>query len=200
MSPVFLSSGSSITSTPFSLILQVIPPALMLILPLVSAVLLAHSPFSRIKLVSNILLALNTVLPAIASGLGLGVSLGQAQFLQHYWNISLDLACVSPHHARFPGSPPRRSLRSGSCDDIPHLRLNSVTATIAGSIASTPTLLSPTFSLVSRSLQLPLVIGIFHDIRSAIALATPFTKICEKSRAGPERSDHPTICSNSSRR
>jgi ABC-type spermidine/putrescine transport system permease subunit II len=98
MSPVFLSSGSSITSTPFSLILQVIPPALMLILPLVSAVLLAHSPFSRNKLVSIILLALNTVLPAIASGLGLGASLGQVQFLQHYWNISLALhACLCKH-------------------------------------------------------------------------------------------------------
>lgn len=98
MSPVFLSSGSSITSTPFSFILQVIPPALMLILPLVSAVLLAHSPFSRNKLVSNILLALNTVLPAIASGLGLGASLGQVQFLQHYWNISLALhACLCKH-------------------------------------------------------------------------------------------------------
>jgi hypothetical protein len=99
MSPVSLSSSSSIISTPSSLILHVIPPALMLILPLVSAVLLAHSsPFSRNKLVPNILLALNTVLPAIASGLGLGASLNHVQLLQRYWNVFWALhACLCKH-------------------------------------------------------------------------------------------------------
>lgn len=99
MSPVFLSSSSSIISTPFSLTLQVIPPALLLILSLVSAVLLAHSsPFSRNKLVLNILLALNTVLPAIASGLGLGASLNHIQLLQRLWNVFLALhACLCKH-------------------------------------------------------------------------------------------------------
>lgn len=84
----------------------------------------------------------------------------------------------------------------------PSLRqvLNAIIATIAGSIASTPTLLSPTFSLISRSLQLPLAIGIFLDIRSAIAVAAPFTKISEKVPAGPESSARPTIAQNNSRR
>ncbi|KAG1771661.1 hypothetical protein EV702DRAFT_1048881 [Suillus placidus] len=206
MSLVFVSSGSSIISTPFSFILQVIPPALMLILPLVSAVLLAHSsPFSRNKLVSDILLALNTVLPAIASGLGLGASLNHVQLLQRFWNISLALhSCLlslSSLYVLFVATTPD-SL-------VPHRVFRFVAvlvttflvcATIAGSITSTPTLLSPTFSLISRSLQLPLAIGIFLDIRSAIAVAAPFTKACEKDRAGPESSVHPTICPNRSGR
>jgi len=78
--------------------------------------------------------------------------------------------------------------------------LNGIIATIAGSITCTPALLSPTLSLISRSLQLPLAIGIFLDIRSAIALATPFTETCEKDRAGFESSVHPTTCPNRSRR
>ncbi|KAG1739274.1 hypothetical protein EDB19DRAFT_1908912 [Suillus lakei] len=204
MSPVFASSGSSIISIPFSLTLQVMPPALMLILPLVSAVLLAHSsPFSRNRLLSNILLALNTVLPAIAGGLGLGASLNHVQLLQRFWNVSLALhACllsVSSLYILFMATTPA-SL-------VPHRAFRFVAvfvttflvcATIAGSITSTPTLLSPTFSLISRSLQLPLAVGIFLDIRSAIyrsAVAAPFTKMCEKDRAGPESSVPPTSCS-----
>ncbi|KAG2341057.1 hypothetical protein BDR05DRAFT_469560 [Suillus weaverae] len=206
MSPLFLSSGSSIISTPFSFVLQVIPPALMLILPLVSAVLLAHSsPFSRNKLVSDILLALNTVLPAIASGLGLGASLNHVQLLQRSWNVSLALhACLlslSSLYILFVATTPDSLVPHRAFRFIAVLvTAFLVCATIAGSITSTPTLLSPTFSLISRSLQLPLAIGIFFDIRSAIAVAAPFTKTCEKDRAGPESSVHPTICPNRSRR
>lgn len=207
MSLVFnVSSGSSIISTPLSLISQVIPPALMLILPLVSAVFLAHSsPFGRNKLVPNILLAFNTVLPAIASGLGFGASLNHVQLLERFWNVSLALhACLlslSSLYVLFVTTTPD-SL-------VPHRAFRFVAvlvttflicATITGSIPSTLTLLSPTFSLISRSLQLPLAIGIFLDIRSAIAVAAPFTKICEKDQAGPESSVRPTICPNGSRR
>lgn len=206
MSPVFLSSSSSIISTSFSLVLQIIPPALMLIIPLVSAVLLARSfPFRRNKLVSIILLALNTVLPAIASGLGLGASLNQVQLLQRFWNVFLALhACLlslSSLYVLFVATTPDPL--------VPHRAFRFVAvlvttflvcATIAGSIASTPTLLSPTFSLISRSLQLPLAIGIFLDLRSAITVAAPPIEICEKDRAGPDSSVRPTTCPNRSGR
>lgn len=206
MSPVSLSSSSSIISTPSSLILHVIPPALMLILPLVSAVLLAHSsPFSRNKLVPNILLALNTVLPAIASGLGLGASLNHVQLLQRYWNVFWALhACLlslSSLYVLFMATTPDSLVPHRAFRFIAVLVITFLAcATIAGSITCTPALLSPTLSLISRSLQLPLAIGIFLDIRSAIALAAPFTETCEKDRAGLESSVHPTICPNRSRR
>ncbi|KAG1812187.1 uncharacterized protein BJ212DRAFT_1372033 [Suillus subaureus] len=206
MSPVFASSGSSIISTPFSLTLQVIPPALMLILPLVSAVLLAHSsPFNRNKIVPNILLALNTVLPAITSGFGLGASLNHVQLLQRSWNVLLALyACLlslSSLYVLFVATTPDSLVPYRAFRFVAVMVTTFLAcATIAGSIASTPTLLSPTFSLISRSLQLPLAIGIFLDIRSAIAVAAPFTKTCEKDRAGPESSVRPTICPNGSRR
>ncbi|KAG1871291.1 hypothetical protein DFJ58DRAFT_494450 [Suillus subalutaceus] len=190
MSLVFVSSRSSIISTSFSLILQVIPPALMLILPLVSAVFLAHSsPFSRNKLVPNILLAFNIVLPAIASGLGLGASLNHDLLLYRFWNVCLALhACLlslSSLYVLFVATTPdslvpHRALRFVSVLITTFL----VCATITGSIASTPASLSPTFSLISRSLQLPLAIGIFLDIRSAIAVAGPFANASEKDRAG----------------
>ncbi|KAG1890011.1 hypothetical protein F4604DRAFT_643402 [Suillus subluteus] len=206
MSLVFVSSRSSIISTSFSLILQVIPPALMLILPLVSAVFLAHSsPFSRNKRVPNILLAFNIVLPAIASGLGLGVSLNHVQLLYRFWSVCLALhACLlslSSLYVLFVATTPdslvpHRALRFVSVLITTFL----VCATITGSIASTPALLSPTFSLISRSLQLPLAIGIFLDIRSTIAVAGPFTNASEKDRAGPESSVRPTTCPNRSRR
>ncbi|KAG1861438.1 hypothetical protein C8R48DRAFT_673514 [Suillus tomentosus] len=206
MSPVFLSSSSSIISTPFSLTLQVIPPALLLILSLVSAVLLAHSsPFSRNKLVLNILLALNTVLPAIASGLGLGASLNHIQLLQRLWNVFLALhACLlslSSLYVLFVATTPDSLVPHRAFRFLAVLVTTFlICATIAGSIASTPTLLSPTFSLISRSLQLPLAISIFLDIRSAIAVAAPFTKISEKVPAGTESSARPTIAQNASRR
>ncbi|KAG1902043.1 uncharacterized protein F5891DRAFT_979151 [Suillus fuscotomentosus] len=198
MSPVFLSSSSSIISTPFSLSLHVIPPALLLIL-------------SRNKLVLNILLALNTVLPAIASGLGLGASFNHVHLLQRLWNVFLALhACLlslSSLYVLFVATTPdslvpHRAFRFLAVLVTTFLIcvLNAIIATIAGSIASTPTLLSPTFSLISRSLQLPLAIGIFLDIRSAIAVAAPFTKISEKVPAGPESSARPTIAQNKSRR
>ncbi|KAG2051991.1 hypothetical protein BDR06DRAFT_1022331 [Suillus hirtellus] len=206
MSPVSLSSSSSIISTSFSLTLQVIPPALLLILSLVSAVLLAHSsPFSRNKLVLNILLALNTVLPAIASGLGLGASLNHIQLLQRLWNVFLALhACLlslSSLYVLFVATTPDSLVPHRAFRFLAVLVATFlICATIAGSIASTPTLLSPTFSLISRSLQLPLAIGIFLDIRSAIAVAAPFTKIYEKGPAGSESSARPTIAQNTSRR
>ncbi|KAG2154507.1 uncharacterized protein EDB93DRAFT_166281 [Suillus bovinus] len=201
-----MSSSSSIISTPSSQTFQVIPPALLLILPLVSAVLLARSsPYSRSKLVSNILLALNTVLPVIASGFGLAASLNHVQLLQRLWNVSLALhACLlslSSLYVLFVATTPDPL--------IPHRTFRFVVvlvttflicATIAGSIPSTPTLLSPTFSLISRSLQLPLAIGIFLDIRSSIAVAAPFTKLCEKVQAGPETSVRPTTGPNKSGR
>ncbi|KAG1751334.1 uncharacterized protein EDB91DRAFT_1078143 [Suillus paluster] len=209
MSPVFVASGASILSSPFSLTLQVIPPALMLILPLVSTILLAlSSPFSRNRLVPNILLALNAVLPAIAGGLGLAASQNHVQLLQRFWNVSRVLhACllsVSSLYVLFVATTP--------VSVVPHRAFRFVLVfvttflvceTIAGSITTTPALLSPTFSLISRSLQLPLAVGVFFDIRSAMhqnTMAAPLTKTCEKHRAGPERTPRPSIFPNRSGR
>ncbi|KAG0707073.1 hypothetical protein DFH29DRAFT_995391 [Suillus ampliporus] len=209
MSPVLVSSGASIPSTPFSMTLQVIPPVLMLILPIVSTVLLAlSSPFSRTRLVPNILLALNTVLPAIAGGLGLVASLNNVQLLQRFWIVSQALhACllsVSLLYVLFAATTPASLVPQRAFRFLlVFVTTFLVCETIAGSIISTPALLSPTFSLISRILQLPLAVGVFFDIRSAIrqsAMAAPLTKTCEKHQAGPERTLRPTIFPNRSRR
>lgn len=65
---------------------------------------------------------------------------------------------------------------------------NFVTETIAGSIPSTPALLAPTFSLISRGLILLLAVGIFFDMRRAThqtTIVAPSTKT-----GGRQQIDH----------
>lgn len=80
---------------------------------------------------------------------------------------------------------------------------NFVTETIAGSIPSTPALLAPTFSLISRGLLLLLAVGIFFDMRHAThqtAIAAPSTNTGGRQQVDHEGGFHSSNFLNRSER
>ncbi|OAX40901.1 hypothetical protein K503DRAFT_798400 [Rhizopogon vinicolor AM-OR11-026] len=195
MSPVLVSAGASIVSTSFSPTLQIIPPALTLIPPLVSTVLLAlSSPFNRDRLLPNALLVLNIVLPAVSGGLCLAASLVNhvlrfQQFSLFFGILYGYLLSVSSLYVLFTATTPASLVRRAFLFTLVLVTAFLICEIIAGLIPSTPALLAPTFSLISRGLLLPLAVGFFFDMHPPAlqtTVAASSTETREKEPAGHE--------------